>query len=102
MLSLLWRASSESFSVCSTWRTPWAEGLSSASVLCEMKEQQAAHTAACVIPETVQVGIDVKTDTFSWTEQLWDPDLHMIRIRTCLHEIDWKGFRLPYKHFQAI
>ena len=43
-----------------------------------------------------------KRTLFSSTEQLRDPDLHIIRIRTCLYQIDWKGFRMPYKHFQAI
>ena len=37
-------------SMVRTWRKPCMEGLSSASVLWEMKLQQAAHTAAWVIP----------------------------------------------------
>ena len=37
-------------SLVRTWRKPCMEGLSSASVLWEMKLQQAAHTAAWVIP----------------------------------------------------
>ena len=49
------------------WRTPWADGLNSASVLCEMKEQQAAHTAACVIPEEYYCTIIVVQDERIYT-----------------------------------